>query len=42
MAVSVGGWFLYRTWNYKLGYESMVEGTVCKMVKPEYLKAPCN
>ena len=35
-------WHLYRAWNYAWGYESMVEKTVCDMVKPEYLKRPCK
>lgn len=34
----LGGWWLKRTINYKLFYQSQVEETVRKMVKPEYLK----
>jgi hypothetical protein len=40
--ISYTSWHLYRTWNYSMGYESMVEKTVCDMVKPEYLKKPCD
>lgn len=28
---------LKRSWNYSLGYESRVQGTVCEMVKMEHL-----
>jgi hypothetical protein len=40
-ATTILSWYAYRTWNYKVGYQSMVEDTVCSMVKPEYLKKPC-
>ena len=30
-----------RWWNYSVGgYSTAVEGTVCEMVRPEYLKNP--
>lgn len=27
--------------NYALSYDAMVRQTVCDMVKPEHLRAPC-
>lgn len=40
IALSVGGWFLKRWWNYAWSYESQVTETVCEMVKPEALRDP--
>lgn len=33
-------WYVNRSFNYSMGYESQVESTVCKMVKREYLVNP--
>jgi hypothetical protein len=41
-AIGYGLWVVGKTINYKLSYQSMVEDTVCSMVKPEYLKEECN
>ena len=35
---SFSAWTLARKWNYSFGYESLVRGTVCEMVKPEYIQ----
>ena len=40
--LAYGGWNISRWWNYSLGYEDMVQRTVCEMVKPEYLVRPCD
>ena len=40
--VSYGGWILQKKISYTFSYEEMVEETVCKMVKSEYLKKPCQ
>lgn len=44
LILSYAGWAASRWVNYALSYESQVVGTVCEMVKPEYLKTPeeCN
>lgn len=37
------GMYLAGRWlQYNFGYESQVRSTVCEMVKPEYLKEPCE
>lgn len=40
--VGYGAWSVARKWNYEWGYEPMVKATVCSLVKPEYLKDPCD
>jgi uncharacterized protein YneF (UPF0154 family) len=37
--IILGGWYVGRAINYKLGYKSMVQETVREMVKPEALRA---
>ncbi len=37
-----GMWHVARVWNYSWGYEDMVQETICEMVKPEFLKEPCD
>ncbi len=37
-----GVWEVTRVWNYQLSYESLVQETVCRMVKAEQLKHPCT
>ena len=39
-AITVGGWFIKRSWNYYFGYESQTIETICETVKPEYLIDP--
>lgn len=38
IALSVGGWYLSRQWNYSWSYESMVEQSIKDNVKQECLK----
>lgn len=42
IAFIYGMWNLTRYLNYTISYKDMVKGTVCEMVKPEYLKKQCN
>lgn len=42
IALSYGAWLIARWWNYSISYEDQVRVTVCEMVKPEYLKQPCE
>ena len=37
-AFSYGMWVLGKKINYAFSYQSMVESTVCDMVKHEYIK----
>jgi len=39
-SIFYGMWQIKRWWNYAFGYESQVQGSICEMVKPEYLKTP--
>lgn len=38
--VIYGGFLVKRWFNYEFGYASQVQGSICEMVKPEYLKNP--
>lgn len=38
--IAWGAWKFQRSWNYSWAYENFVRGTICEMVKPEYLKNP--
>lgn len=42
LALTYGAWHISRAVNYKLSYKSMVEATVCDMVKPDHLNKPCQ
>jgi hypothetical protein len=42
VSVSYGIYALQRNVNYTMSYESMVQETVCDMVRPEALKNPEN
>jgi hypothetical protein len=37
VALSVGMFYVKRSWNYYWGYENETVETICEMVKPEYL-----
>lgn len=38
LAIAFGGWWIKKTISYNFFYESSVQETVKKMVKPECLK----
>jgi len=40
--LAYGGWILQKKLSYSFSYENMVKETVCEMIKPEYLKQPCE
>lgn len=40
IAITYYGWQFKRWIHYSWSYETQVTQTVCKMVKPEYLKNP--
>lgn len=37
-AISYGGWYMSREWNYSFSYKAMVKDTVHEMVKEDALK----
>lgn len=35
--IGIGGWYIYRQFNYSFSYKSKVQETIREMVKPEAL-----
>ena len=33
-AMAYGGWHIKRYWNYKLGYQSLVQAEIQKQIRP--------
>jgi uncharacterized membrane protein len=42
LCAAYGVYKIGRWLQYTFGYESQVKASICEMVKPEYLKQPCD
>lgn len=40
--IAIGMYGLARDINHQYSYGAKVESDICRMVKPEYLKEPCE